>query len=152
MYKRQELRAQGIGNVVATDQPHWRDQAAKLTGGASIVAGLDSVGGSASGEVLSLLSENATLAVFGAMHSPTMQLASADIIFKQITIKGFWGSKASTWLTPDDVTALFAELIQRATEGTLTLPSAGVFDANDVAAAMRLSSTPGRVGKVLFRF
>lgn len=147
-----ELRAQGIENVIATDQDDWREQASRLTGGAPIVAGVDSVGGPASGEVLSLLAEGGTLVAFGAMNSPTMEIASSDVIFKQATVKGFWGSKVIGQIEPALRGALFGELIQRVTEGTLTLPVAGVFDAADVADAVQLSKTPGRVGKVLLRF
>lgn len=148
----EELRAQGIENVIATDQDDWREQATRLIGGAPVVAGVDSVGGEASGEVLSLLSEGGTLVAFGAMNSPVMQLASSDVIFKQATVKGFWGSKVIQQIDPDTRGALFGELIQRVTDGTLTLPVSGIFDAADIAGAVRASKTPGRVGKVLLRF
>ncbi|MDQ0645147.1 zinc-binding dehydrogenase [Microbacterium murale] len=148
----EELRAQGIENVVATDQDDWREQAATLTGGAPIAVGVDSVGGASSGEVLSLLAENGTLVAFGAMNSPIMELASGDVIFKQATVKGFWGSKVSQVMDAETRAALFGELIQRVGDGTLTLPVAGVFDAADAKDAVRASGTPGRVGKVLLRF
>lgn len=148
----EELRAQGIDNVISTDQDDWREQAARLTGGAPIVAGVDSVGGSASGDVLSLLSEGGMLVAFGAMNSPVMEIASSDVIFKQAIVKGFWGSKVIQQLDAATRGALFGELIQRVTDGTLTLPVAGVFDAADIADAVRLSMTPGRVGKVLLQF
>ncbi|KJQ53208.1 zinc-binding dehydrogenase [Microbacterium sp. SA39] len=147
-----ELRAQGIENAVATDQDDWEEQAAAITGGAPILAGVDSVGGASAGQVLSLLAENGTLVAFGAMDSPTMEIASSDVIFKQATVKGFWGSKVIPALDPDVRKALFGELFQRLTDGTLTLPVSGVFDAADIADAVRASGTPGRVGKVLLRF
>lgn len=78
----QELASQGIERVVATDDEGWCEQVAQLTGGAPIVVGVDSVGGQASGDVLSLLAENGTLVVFGAMASPTMQIGSGDVILK----------------------------------------------------------------------
>jgi NADPH2:quinone reductase len=148
----EELRAQGIGTVVATDQDDWREQAAALTAGAPIRAGVDSVGGAASGHVLSLLAENGTLVAFGAMSSPTMEIASGDVIFKQATVKGFWGSQVSKNMDAATRGALFGELIQRVGDGTLTLPVAGIFDAADAADAVRAGNTPGRVGKVLLRF
>ncbi|WEK62795.1 MAG: zinc-binding dehydrogenase [Candidatus Microbacterium colombiense] len=148
----EELRSQGITNVIATDQDDWREQAARLVGDAPIVAGVDSVGGSASGDVLSLLGEGGTLVAFGAMNSPVMEIASSDVIFKQATVKGFWGSKVIQQLDAATRGSLFSELIQRVTDGTLTLPVAGVFDAADIADAVRMSKTPGRVGKVLLRF
>ncbi|MGF6821472.1 NADPH2:quinone reductase [Microbacterium sp. ZKA21] len=148
----EELRSQGIENVLSTDQDDWREQAAKLTGGAPIVAGVDSVGGAASGHVLSLLAENGTLVAFGAMSSPVMEIASGDVIFKQATVKGFWGSKVSKTMDAATKGALFGELIQRVSDGTLTLPVAGIFDAADAADAVRASSTAGRIGKVLLKF
>ncbi|MCI1017708.1 zinc-binding dehydrogenase [Microbacterium sp. C5A9] len=147
-----ELREQGIDNVVATDQDDWRDQVSAITGGAHIAFGIDSVGGSSAGDVLSLLGEGGTLVAFGAMNSPTMEIASGDVIFKQATVKGFWGSKVIQTMDAATRGALFGELIQRVTEGTLTLPVAGVFDAADAADAVRASNTAGRVGKVLLRF
>ena len=147
-----ELLAQGIDNVVATDQADWRDEVTQLTGGAPIVAGVDSVGGSSAGDVVSVLAENGTLVAFGAMKSPTMEISSSDVIFKQATVKGFWGSKVIQQLDPQVRSELFGELIRLVTEGALTLPVAGVFDAADFAAAVRLTKTAGRVGKVLLRF
>lgn len=148
----EELRAQGIENVIATDREDWRQQAEILLSGAPVVAGVDSVGGPAAGQVLSLLSEGGTLVAFGAMDSPTMEISSSDVIFKQATVKGFWGSKVIPALDPDVRGALFGELFQRIGDGTLTLPVSGVFDAADIADAVRASGTPGRVGKVLLRF
>jgi len=148
----EELRAQGIADVVATDQNDWRERAAALTGGAPIIAGVDSVGGEASGQVLSLIAENGTLVAFGAMSSPVMEISSGDVIFKQATVKGFWGSKVSQAMDPSTRGVLFSELIRRVGDGTLTLPVSGVFDAADVRDAVRASNTPGRIGKVLLKF
>lgn len=146
-----ELAALGIGDVVATDADDWRERVAEMTGGAPIVAGVDSVGGSASGEVLSLLAENGTLVVFGAMASPVMELGSGDVIFRQLTVKGFWGSKVSAAMEPARRAALLGELVTRIREGVLTLPVSAVHSFDDVATASRANFEPGRVGKVLLR-
>jgi NADPH:quinone reductase-like Zn-dependent oxidoreductase len=146
-----ELAAQGIDRIVATDAADWRDRVAEITGGAPIAAGVDSVGGTASGDVLSLLGENGTLVVFGAMDSPTMQLASGDVIFRQITVRGFWGSRVSTSMAPAKRAELFGELGGYVASGVVTLPVAGVYGFDDIADAVRASNTAGRVGKVLLR-
>ncbi|WP_179458184.1 zinc-binding dehydrogenase [Leifsonia soli] len=147
----EELRAQGIERVVATDDADWRDRLAEITGGAPITAGVDSVGGSAAGDVLSTLAENGTLVVFGAMASPTLELASGDIIFKQATVKGFWGSVVSREMPADQRGRLFQELFARLQDGTLTLPVAGIHGLDDIAGAVAASGEAGRVGKVLLR-
>ncbi|MFP3467487.1 zinc-binding dehydrogenase [Leifsonia sp. SIMBA_070] len=147
----EELRAQGIERVIATDGDDWREQLAAITDGAPIRVGVDSVGGSAAGDVLSTLAVNGTLVVFGAMASPTLELASGDIIFKQATVKGFWGSVVSREMPADERNRLFQELFARIQEGTLTLPVAGIHGLDDIAAAVSASDRPGRVGKVLLR-
>ena len=146
----QELASQGIERVAATDDEGWREQVAQLTGGAPIVVGVDSVGGQASGDVLSLLAENGTLMVFGAMASPTMQIGSGDVIFKQATVKGFWGSKVSATMPAAKRGELFGELLQRIGSGALTLPVEATYSFDDISAAAAANTEP-RVGKVLLR-
>ncbi|MGA6128390.1 MULTISPECIES: zinc-binding dehydrogenase [unclassified Microbacterium] len=146
-----ELAEQGIDRVVAVDTDDWRDKVAEITGGAPIIAGVDSVGGESSGHVLSLLGENATLVVFGAMDAPVMQLASGPVIFRHITIKGFWGSKVSTEMDAATRGRLFGELAQHLSSGVLTLPVSATFPLEQARDAARASLTAGRVGKVLLR-
>lgn len=146
----QELASQGIERVVATDDEGWCEQVAQLTGGAPIVVGVDSVGGQASGDVLSLLAENGTLVVFGAMASPTMQIGSGDVIFKQTIVKGFWGSKVSATMPAAKRGELFGELLQRIGWGALTLPVEATYSFDDISAAAAANTEP-RVGKVLLR-
>ncbi|MFE1664122.1 zinc-binding dehydrogenase [Microbacterium sp. P02] len=146
-----ELAEQGIGNIVATDADDWRDQVDALTGGAPIIAGVDSVGGSSSQDVLSLIAEDGTLVVFGAMQSPVMEIRSGDVIFKQVTIKGFWGSKVSKNLDAATRGALFSQLMGHVLAGELTLPVAGIYGFDDIHDAVLASQTAGRVGKVLLR-
>lgn len=147
----EELRAQGIERVVATSVDGWRDEVDAITGGAPIKVGIESVGGKSAGEVLSLLAENGELVVFGAMASPTLELASGDVIFKQATVRGFWGSKVSQSIDAALKQRLFAELLQHIGSGQLTLPVAGVFPFEQITDAVEASLTAGRVGKVLLR-
>ena len=147
----EELRAQGIERVIATDSDDWREQLAAITEGAPISVGIDSVGGEAAGDVLSALAVNGTLVVFGAMASPTLELASGDVIFKQATVKGFWGSVVSREMPAELKGQLFQELITRVLDGTLTLPVAASYSFDDIAAALATHGEAGRVGKVLLK-
>ena len=146
-----ELEAQGIGNIVATDTEGWQDQVAAITGGAPITTALDSVGGSASGDLTSLLAENGTLIVFGAMDSPVMEIRSGGIIFNNLTVKGFWGSKVMGVMKPDKRAALFGELSLRIREGALTLPVEATYSLDEANAASTANFVEGRAGKVLLR-
>lgn len=146
-----ELAAAGISGVVATDDDAWRDRVIEITGGAPIVAGVDSVGGSASDDVLSLLADDGTLVVFGAMASPTMSLSSGSVIFRQVTVKGFWGSKVSRAMDASARAALIGEVIRGVGDGSVTLPVAAVHSFDEASLAVRANFEPGRVGKLLLR-
>lgn len=148
----QELAAQNISGVVSTETPGWEKQVEEITGDASIAVALDSVGGSSAADLVKLLGEGSTLVSFGAMGNPIMEIPSGPVIFKHITVKGFWGSKVSREMPAEKKTQLFGELIARILDGTLTLPVDSTFDAADIVSAVRASSEPGRAGKVLIRF
>ncbi len=146
-----ELEAQGIGRIVATDTDGWQERVLEITGGAPLNVGVESVGGQASGDVMSQLAENGTLVVFGAMASPTLEIGSGDIIFKQATIRGFWGSKVSAAMPAEDRGRLMRELFARLSDGTITLPVEATFSFDQIADAVKAHFTPGRSGKVMLR-
>jgi NADPH2:quinone reductase len=146
-----ELAEQGIEQVVATDDDGWRDRVRQIVGDAPIVAGVDSVGGTSAGDVVSLLAEDGVLVVFGAMASPTMEIGSGDVIFKQVVIKGFWGSKVFSAMSRGKRAALMGELVTGLSSGALTLPVEKVYGLDEIADAARANAEPGRRGKVLLR-
>jgi len=91
----EELAALGIANAVSTATDGWQDRVRAITGDAPIRAAVDSIGGQASAELLSLLGEDGLLVSFGTMAGEPMQISSGNLIFKQAVVKGFWGSKVS---------------------------------------------------------
>lgn len=147
----QELAALGIGNALSTAQPDWQERARSILGGSLARAAVDSIGGSASASLLSLLGEEGTLVSFGTMAAEPMQIDSGSLIFKQATVKGFWGSKVSQAMTPDNKRRLIGELLQRVLSGELKLTAEAIFNLNDAAQAAAASLQPGRKGKVLLR-
>lgn len=146
-----ELAALGIPHVVSTAQADWMQQVRDLTGPALAQAAIDSVGGKASGALLSLVGNGGTLVSFGALTGEAMQLSPADLIFKQAVVKGFWGSKASQAMSSDDKRRLVGELLQRTLAGQLRLPVDAVYALDDIAQAAAASLRPARPGKVLLR-
>ena len=148
-----EMAAQGIGNTVCTAHEGWKAQARELMAGARPKAAVDSVAGPASGVIASLLGEGGLLVSFGSMTGEPMQIPSGELIFKQLTVKGFWGTPASKALSPQNRRRLMGELLQRTASGELRLPVAATYGFDDIADAVRDSLEPGRAskGKVLLR-
>lgn len=147
----EELAELGIGDVVATDADDWKQRVTEVTGGAPIKAGVDSVGGRPAGDVLALLADGGTLVVFGAMDSPRLDLSSGDVIFKEAVVRGFWASKVIGSMPAQQRRAFFAELVQRAGDGSLDLSVEKVYPLAEVREASAANFRPGRRGKLLLR-
>ncbi|MCS4229532.1 NADPH:quinone reductase-like Zn-dependent oxidoreductase [Stenotrophomonas maltophilia] len=146
-----ELEALGISNVFSTASEGWQDAVRARLGDALATAAVDSIGGAASGALMGLLGESGTLVSFGSMTGEPMQIPSGDVIFKQATVKGFWGSKVSQAMAVEDKRRLVGELLQRASAGELQLPVQAVYPLGQIAEAAAASLAGGRTGKVLLR-
>lgn len=146
-----EMAENGIDNVVCTAEEGWKQRARALMGEARPRAAVDSVGGAASAVLSGLLGEGGVLVSFGSMTGEPMQLHSGDLIFKQLTVKGFWGIPASKALSAEQRRCLIGELMQRAAQGELRLPVAATYPLERIVDAVRESVAVGRGGKVLLR-
>ena len=92
-----------------------------MTGGAPIVAALDSVGGEESGQLLHQLGEGGQLMTFGAMANQPMIVDPGDLIFKQTTIKGFWAAKLGSGPRQAEIPRAIGEIVRLAATGELKL-------------------------------
>ncbi|UHS61262.1 zinc-binding dehydrogenase [Agrobacterium vaccinii] len=146
-----ELSDLGIINGVSTATPDWKDEVRSMTGDHPIRAGVDSIGGTASNDIAELLGDDGLLVSFGSMTGAPMQISSGPVIFKQLTIKGFWGSKVIGSMPTDVRHRLFGELIRLVEDGTIKLPVEGVYDLADIADAVKASLASGKAGKVLLK-
>lgn len=146
-----ELAELGIVNGVSTAADDWKRKVRALAGDQPIRAGVDSIGGIASNDIAELLADDGLLVSFGSMTGEPMQISSGPVIFKQLTIKGFWGSKAIGALSAQDRRRLMAELIKLVEDRTIVLPVGGVYDLADISSAVKASLTQGKTGKVLLK-
>lgn len=146
-----ELAALGIDNVVSTAQEGWHTQVQAIVGERPVRAAVDSIGGGASGDLVALLGEGGLLVSFGATSGEPMQISSGALIFKQVTVKGFWGSKVGSTMPLERKRALIEELLRLAAAGELKLTVEAIYDLADIAQAAAANERPGRKGKVLLR-
>lgn len=144
-----EMKAIGFADVVATETEGWQDRARAITGGAPVVRGIESLGGDGATQLLSVLADGAQLISFGAMTGRPLKVPASDVLFRGITIKGFWGARPP--VKPERIGQLLGELIADAATGTLKLPIEAAYGLDQVAEAARASDEPGRKGKVAIR-
>lgn len=145
----EELAATGFTTVVATEGENWRDQVRAITGGAPIVRGIESLGGDGANELVSILADGAQLVSFGAMTNQPLKISAGALLFRNITVKGFWGAKPP--VKPERVGVLLGELIKDAAAGKLVLDVEATYTIDQVAEAAKASGEPGRKGKIAIK-
>lgn len=144
-----ELEALGIVNAVSTEHAGWQDKVKAISGGAPIIRALDSLGGDGASQLLSVVADGAQLISFGAMSQQPLKISAGDLIFRGISVRGFWGAKPP--VTPERIGALLGELVTSAAKGELVLPIEEAFPIDQVAEAAKASDVPGRKGKIAIR-
>lgn len=146
-----ELHALGIENVVSTASPNWKLQARAILGTDGARAAIDSVGGQVATDLTELLSDKGELVIFGTATGAPLALNSGLMIFKHLTVKGFWASKVGAEMSDDVRLRLMTELVGLAMTGKLALSDGGVYPFEDVKSAVAAAVTAGRAGKVMLR-
>ena len=138
-------------DVVVVDGPGLAGRVATATGGADIRLAIDAVAGAATARLATCLAPKGTIVNYGLLSGEPCQVPPSDVVFREITLTGFWLHK---WLSekssPDERARVYELLRDLVVQGVLhaqveaTYPLAKAKDA--VAHAMR----DGRNGKILF--
>jgi NADPH2:quinone reductase len=146
-----ELAAEGVPHVLATEGTDWASKVAGITGGAPLVRAIDSVSGRAANDLIAVLAPGGTLISFGALSHQPLSIDAGQVIFKGKTVKGFWATARSERTPAPERARMIGELIKLVAAGTLTLRVAAGFPLARAAEAAAASDNPGRPGKIAFR-
>jgi NADPH:quinone reductase-like Zn-dependent oxidoreductase len=136
-------------DVVVVDGDDLADRVREATGGAAIRLGIDAVGGAATDRLGATLADGATLVNYGVLSGEPCQLAPSALIFRDVTLKGFWLAKWFRSATPDDQQALYGQITGLVAAGQLAAPIHATFPVKDVKEAVALAAGGGRDGKVV---
>ncbi len=145
----EEMAALGFKDVVATETDGWQDKVKSITGGAPIIRGIESLGGDGAEQLSRILADGAQLISFGAMTGRPLKIPAGELLFRNITVKGFWGAKPP--VKPERIGVLLGELVADAASGKLVLEIEAAYSIDDVAKAAAASGEPGRKGKIAIR-
>jgi trans-2-enoyl-CoA reductase len=141
------LRARGA-HAVVVDGPELRE-ALSAAAPAPIRRALDAVAGDASGRLLEALDEGGELVVYGLLADDRVRLPATQVVFRDVTIRGYSRLRALKALTPERRAELTAELVSLAAEGTLASTIEARYPLEQVREALAHHERPGRRGKIL---
>ncbi len=119
------------------------------TGGAAIRLALDCVAGPTTLALAGVLAEGGVIVVFGGMSGQPSWIGVQHLVFRGITLRGFWLRSALAALSSDAKRALYGRLIDLVTNGTLRATIAARYPLDRIGEALARSAAGARGGKVL---
>jgi NADPH:quinone reductase-like Zn-dependent oxidoreductase len=136
-----ELEAIG-GDVVVVDSADVSERIKAAVGQAELRLALDGVSGPATGVLAATLSPRGTLVSFAAMSGGPMSISPLDVIFKSVTVRGFFlgHPEFASKLAPAVVQA--AEMIA---SGRLQIPVAGTYPLSSIKEAIAHAQRGGKI-------
>ncbi len=136
-----ELKAIG-GDVVVVDSPDVSERIKAAVGQAELRLALDGVSGPATGVLASTLSPRGTLVSFAAMSLAPMSVSPLDVIFKPITIRGFFMAH------PEFAAKLSPAMVQAAemmASGRVQIPVAATYGLASIKEAVAHALRGGKI-------
>ncbi len=137
------------GDVVLVDSDDLPAHVREATGAAKIALGIDAVGGPATERLAQSLSPGGTLVTYGAMSGEPCTLSPASLIFRGITLRGFWLARWFKAATPQVRAALFGELVALVVSGKLHAQVQATYGIDAIKAAVAAAAASERAGKIL---
>lgn len=144
----ESLMAQGA-DLVLVDGEDLVKRVRKATEKADIKLAIDAVGGAAANRVADCLAPKGTLVNYGMMSGENAQISSANLIFKDIQVKGFWLAHWFQNAAKEEQQALYTQLAGLIATGKLSAPIDKVFKVADIKEAVAYAAQGERNGKVL---
>ncbi|GAB2605176.1 zinc-dependent alcohol dehydrogenase family protein [Spirosoma areae] len=146
-----ELRTLGLTEVINTETENLVARVKQITDGTGVACVLDAVGGHTATEAVKCLARGGTMLIYGLMSLQDPILNAGLMIFRELTIKGFW---LTDWMrrvdshTRQDVAQNVIGLLA---SGKIQLPVEASYSLDQIAEAVEHADRPGRRGKVLVK-
>jgi NADPH:quinone reductase-like Zn-dependent oxidoreductase len=136
-----ELKALG-GDLVVVDSPDVSERIKAAVGQAELRLALDGVSGPATGVLAATLSPRGTLVIFAAMSGSPMSINPLDVVFKPLTVRGFW-------LGHPEIAAKIAPAVAQAAvmiaDGRVHIPVAATYPLSSIKEAVAHAQRGGKI-------
>ncbi|NDY96850.1 zinc-dependent alcohol dehydrogenase family protein [Wenzhouxiangella limi] len=137
------------GDVVLIDGDDLPGQVREATDGARIQLAIDAVGGTSTERLAGCLTDGGTIVNYGVMSGQPCQVSPTHLIFRGLTLTGFWLATWYAGASTEQRTTLYADLTRRIATGQLRVPIADTFDIRQIKQAVAAAARGERAGKVL---
>ena len=145
------LMALGAKTVINTEKDSLPKVIKSLTDGKGVDVAFDAVGADAGADALASLKHGGTLWVYGLLSLRPIPLNSGIMIFKDLTVKGFW---LTTWmanLPTEQRMGVIGEVLTLLGKQKLQVDIEKAYPLEEIAQAVKHADSPGRKGKIILK-
>jgi NADPH:quinone reductase len=143
------LKAAGAEHIVVTEDEEMAARFTEIAGKTPITKAVDAVAGETGAKLASALGFGATLVIYGTLSMQPMPLDAGRLLFRGLTIKGFWLIDWFRNTAKDARDKTLGEIAKLLGSGQLVPPIEAEYDLADAQAAIAHSERPGRTGKIV---
>jgi NADPH:quinone reductase-like Zn-dependent oxidoreductase len=142
-----EIKAIG-SDVVLVDGPDLAKRVAAATDKAPITLAVDGVADTSTTNLLGCLADKGVHVFYSAISGKPLIAPAQPLIFRDISIRGFWLANWFKTATPNKITEMYERLTPLVASGAISSPIAGTYSFGQIAEAVAVASK--NRGKVLF--
>ncbi len=142
------LKAMGA-DVVLVDGPDLAARVKTAAQSAEIPLAIDAVAGAATGRLAECLAEGGVVVNYGLLSKQPCAIGPHQVVFRSITLTGFWLVKFLTAMSAEQKVELYADLGERIASGALEVEVESVYAIEDIKVALEHAAREARGGKIL---
>ncbi len=142
------LKALGA-DVVIVDGDALADRVAAESGGGAIRLAIDAVAGAATRRLADCVADGGTVVNYGLLSGEPCHVTPEQLVFRGITLTGFWLAKRMREMSRSELEAMYAELGEKISKGALQMPVQATYTFDQLAEALGHAGREQREGKVL---
>ncbi|HVJ56018.1 MAG TPA: zinc-dependent alcohol dehydrogenase family protein [Aliidongia sp.] len=143
------LKAAGAAHIVVTEDEDVAERVAAIAGRTPVIKAIDAVGGATGAKLMAALGYGGMFVLYGALSREAVPIDPARLIFRGLTVKGFWLSdwfRATARETRDKTVG---EVMKLLASGRMVPPVEAEYDLADYGQAVVHAERTGRLGKIL---
>ena len=146
-----ELLAHGADHVICTEEEDVVARVKEITDGKGAWGACEAVAGDLTEKVTASVRVGGTVIIYGAMSGIEFKGSVVDVLFRNVTIRGFWLNIWLSAMSVEQKSDLFASILGMLSDGTCVPMEGQTFELKDIRAAVAHAQAPARGGKTLLR-
>ena len=136
-------------DAVLVDTGNLSEQVKQITEGAGVRLAIDAVAGNTSLQLAECLADGGVMVNYGMLSGEPCMVQPDWIVFKHLTLTGFWLATQLRDMPRSQIETLYQELIEDISQGILNVPVEATYSIDDIKDALSHAGRENRSGKIL---